>query len=58
MNQKNSGNEYESIISDRLPQEDSNEKTARICKNCQVVFPMEYNRCPKCALSTIIAFRK
>ncbi len=43
---------------DRLSQKDRNEVTAKICKNCQVVFPKEYDKCPKCALSTIIAFGK
>ena len=38
--------------------EDRNEVTAKICKNCQVVFPKEYDVCPKCAVSTIIAFGK
>ncbi len=42
----------------RLPQEDRNEVTAKKCKNCQVIFPKEYDKCPKCALSTIIAFGK
>ncbi len=46
------------LSSDRSPQEDRNEVTAKICKNCQVVFPIEYDKCPKCALSTIIAFGK
>jgi len=46
------------LSSDRPPQEDSEEVTAKICKNCQVVFPKEYDVCPKCAVSTIIAFGK
>ena len=46
------------LISDRLPQEDSNEVTTSICKNCQAAFPIEYDKCPKCALSTFITFDK
>ena len=46
------------VSSDRPHQEDSNKETAKICKNCQVAFPIEYNKCPKCALSTFIAFSK
>ncbi len=46
------------LSSDRPAQEDKNEVTAKICKNCQVVFPKEYDVCPKCAVSTIIAFGK
>jgi len=46
------------LKSDRLSQKDSEEVTAKICKNCQVVFPKEYDVCPKCAVSTIIAFGK
>jgi len=46
------------LESDRLSQKDRNEVTAKKCKNCQVIFPKEYEICPKCALSTIIAFGK
>ncbi len=46
------------LSSDRLSEKDRNEVTAKICKNCQVVFPKDYALCPKCALSTIIAFGK
>ena len=42
------------LISDRLPQEDSNEVASIICENCQVGFPTEYDKCPKCGLSTFI----
>jgi len=40
------------------PQDDRKRVNAKICKNCQVVYPIEYNKCPKCALSNIIAFGK
>ncbi len=46
------------LSSDRPSHEDGEEVTAKICKNCQVVFPKEYDVCPKCAVSTIIAFGK
>ena len=38
------------ILTDWLPQEDSNELTARICENCKVTFPIKYDKCPKCGL--------
>ncbi len=46
------------IDPDHLFKKERKEVTAKKCKNCQVVFPKEYDKCPKCALSTIIAFGK
>ena len=46
------------VVSDDLSQVDNDELTTRICKTCQVGFPIEYDVCPKCALSTLITFGK